>query len=74
MAPVVHGLEQQYGDRIGFAYLDIEDERNDGFKRDLGFRLQPHLFLLDGQGAVLQQWVGAVSREDLEAALRAALP
>jgi hypothetical protein len=74
MAPVVHGLEQQYSDRIGFAYLDIEDDRNEGFKRDLGFRLQPHLFLLDGQGNVLQQWIGMVSMEDLESALQAALP
>jgi hypothetical protein len=74
MAPVVHGLEQQYGDRIDFAYLDIDDPRTDGFKRQYGFRLQPHIFLLDGSGNVTQQWVGTVSADELGAALQAAAP
>ena len=28
MGPVVHGLEKDYGDRIGFNYLDVEDPAN----------------------------------------------
>jgi hypothetical protein len=68
----VHGLEQQYGDRINFVYLDIEDGRNDGFKRQLGYRVQPHIFLLDGEGNITQEWLGYVERADLEAALQAA--
>jgi thioredoxin-related protein len=74
MAPVVHGLEQKYADRIDFAYLDIEDPGTDEFKRAFGFRVQPHIFLLDGSGEILQQWVGLVSSEELEAALQAAAP
>ena len=74
MAPVVHGLEQKYGDQIDFAYLDIEDPRTDEYKREFGFRAQPHIFLLDGSGEILQQWVGLVSAEELDAALQAAAP
>jgi len=67
----VHGLEQQYGDRINFVYLDIDDGRNDDFKRQLGYRYQPHIFLLDGEGKTTQQWLGFVTREELEVALQA---
>jgi hypothetical protein len=70
----VHGLEQQYGDRISFVYLDIDDSRTDDFKRQLGYRYQPHIFLLDGEGNITQQWLGFVSREELETALLAAGP
>lgn len=68
----MHGLEQQYGEQIDFIYLDIDDARNDDFKRQLGYRVQPHLFLLDGDGTVIGQWLGLVSGEELEAALQAA--
>lgn len=74
MAPVVHGLEQEYAERFDFVYLDIDDPRNDEFKRQFGFRVQPHLFLVDGSGEIVQQWVGMVSAEELEAALQAAAP
>lgn len=65
----MHGLEQQYGDQISFVYLDIDDSRTDDFKRQLGYRYQPHLFLLDGEGNITQQWLGFVTREELETAL-----
>jgi thioredoxin-like negative regulator of GroEL len=68
----VHGLEQQYGDQVNFVYLDIDDSRTDAFQRQLGFRVQPHIFLLDGNGQVIQQWLGLVSEDELEAALNAA--
>jgi thioredoxin-related protein len=60
MAPVVHGLEVEYYNQIDFIYLDIDDNRTDSFKRELGFSYQPHFILLDGQGNILQQWVGVV--------------
>jgi len=66
----VHGLEQQYGQDINFIYLDIDDPRNDDFKRQLGYRVQPHMFLLDGDGQELEQWLGLVSHDELEAALQ----
>jgi hypothetical protein len=74
MAPVVHGLEAKYSDRIDFVYLDIDDPRTMPFKSQLGYLVQPHIFVLDGQGEILQQWLGMVSEADLEAALLAAAP
>jgi hypothetical protein len=64
----VHGLEQAYGDKITFVYLDIDDPRNDEFKRQLGYLYQPNLFLLDGSGAIVQEWLGPVTGEELAAA------
>jgi len=74
MAPVVHGLEARYSDRIDFVYLDIDDPRSAPFKSRLGYLVQPHTFMLDGQGEIQQQWLGMVSEADLEAALLAAVP
>jgi hypothetical protein len=69
----VHGLEAKYNDQIRFTYLDIEDPANDAFKKELGYRVQPHLFLLDGEGDILEQWLGRVTEEDLEIAFQSAL-
>lgn len=67
MAPVVHGLEAKYYGKINFAYLDIDDPANDGFKRQFGFRYQPEFHLVDGAGNVVKTWVGRVSADDFEA-------
>lgn len=72
MAPVVHGLEAKYSSQVDFVYLDIDDSSNDDFKRQFGYQYQPHIFLLDGQGNILNQWVGSVDQATLDAALAAA--
>lgn len=69
----MHGLEAQYYDRVNFVYMDIDDPATSEFKQALGFRYQPHLFLLDEDGNILQQWVGFVPAEELEAAIDIAL-
>jgi hypothetical protein len=68
MAPIVHGLEAKYDGKIKFSYLDVDDSRTDGFQRALGFGYQPEFYLLDGDGNVLQKWIGAVSQDQFEAA------
>jgi thioredoxin-related protein len=73
LAPVVHGLEAKWQEDIDFVYLDIDDPRTDSFKRELGYRVQPHLFLVDEDGTVIHQWLGYVEAEDLEAAFNEAL-
>lgn len=70
----MHGLEAKYSDRIDFVYLDIDDPRTTPFKSQLGYLVQPHIFMLDGQGEIRQQWLGMVSGAELEAALLAAAP
>ncbi len=69
MAPVVHGLEAEYAGKVDFVYLNIDDPATTPFKKQLGYIYQPHLFLLDGQGNLLQQWIGFTSEADLDAAL-----
>lgn len=73
MAPVVHGLEAKWQEDIDFVYLDIDDPRTDSFKRELGYRVQPHLFLVDEDGTVIHQWLGYIEAEDLETAFNEAL-
>jgi len=74
MAPIVHGLESEYAGQINFVYLDIDDDRNDEFKNQLGFRYQPQFFLLDGEGNIIQQWVGPVTEDQFREAFETALP
>ena len=66
MAPMVHGLEAEYFGKIGFTYLNASDPSTQDFQRTLGFRYQPEFYLLDGQGNLLQKWVGFVSEEQFE--------
>ncbi len=73
LAPIVHGLEAEYGQRMNFIYLDIDDPATKIFKSQLGYRYQPHLFLLDERGSILKQWLGYVDEADLRAAFDAAL-
>lgn len=68
MGPVVHGLEQDYGDRIQFLYLDVEDPANDAVARRLGSRGQPRFYLLDGDGQVAASWAGPVREADFRVA------
>ena len=68
----MHGLEAEWGGEGDFVYLDIDDPATEPFKRQLGYRVQPHMFLIDGDGEVLQQWLGFVDAATLEAALEQA--
>lgn len=68
MAPIVHGLETEYSESINFVYLDIDDPANADLLSFLGYRYQPHFFLVDGNGEVLIQWLGVVSAADFRSA------
>jgi hypothetical protein len=73
MKPIVHGLEARYADRIGFVYLDIDDPNTRAIKRALGYRVQPHYFLVDGDGNVVRQWLGLVREEEFVGAFEGLL-
>jgi hypothetical protein len=66
MAPMVHGLEAKYFGRIQFTYLDADDPQTLDFQRTLGFYYQPEIYLLDGNGNVLKEWIGFTSEEEIE--------
>jgi hypothetical protein len=66
MAPMVHGLEAKYFGRIKFSYLDADDPNTFDFQSTLGFRYQPEIYLLDGNGNLLKKWVGYTTQEQFE--------
>ena len=70
MAPIVHGLEAKYYNKINFVYLDIDDNANSETIRQLGFRFQPEFYLIDENGNVIQKWVGPVTEVELEEAFQ----
>lgn len=70
----MHGLEAEYGSQIRFTYLDIDNPATQALQTQLGFRVQPHVFLLDGEGQVLKQWFGLVKRDEFISAFEQALP
>jgi hypothetical protein len=55
MAPIVHGLEEKYGDRVKFVYLDIDDPLNNAIKRKLSVGWPPVFYFVDGNGNVLDR-------------------
>ena len=73
MAPIVHGLEVEYHNNVNFVYLNIDDPLTDEFKNQLAFRYQPHFFLIDGEGNILQQWLGPVEGNQFREAFELAL-
>ncbi len=69
LSPVLHFLENKYASKIRFVYLDIDDRRTVSFKQSLGYQYQPHIFLIDGNGQIMKQWIGGISQEELESSL-----
>ncbi|MGW8144975.1 MAG: TlpA family protein disulfide reductase [Anaerolineales bacterium] len=69
----MHGLEADYYNKINFVYLDIDDPANETFKQELRFIYQPQMFLLDGDGRVLKEWVGPLPREEFQKVFEAVL-
>lgn len=60
---MVDGLEREYGEQIEFVYLNIDDPSTAAAKEKYGYRYQPHFFLVDANGEVVQEWLGPVKRE-----------
>lgn len=73
MRPIVHGLEEEYGDRIEFLYLNIDDPNTREAKEKYGYRVQPHFFLVTEDDEVIEQWLGVVQAEEFERAFEEAL-
>lgn len=63
MEPIVHGLEDEYGDRIDFVIFDIDDPATEAAKEAYGYRYQPNFFLVDRSGQIVKSWLGRVPEE-----------
>ena len=73
MMPIVNLLELDYGDLVNFVHLDIDDPATQELKRTLRYRTQPHFFLVDEDGNLLDQWLGFVDEAELREAFDLAL-
>jgi len=60
MEPIVHGLENEYGEQLDFIYYDIDAPDSADAMQEYNFRVQPHFILLDVNGEIIQEWFGAV--------------
>ena len=69
MAPVVHGLAQEYAGRIDFLYLNIADSPNAKARRALGFKSTPHFFFLRPNGSPVDTLGGVVPADTVRASL-----
>ena len=58
MKPIVHRLEEQYGNNIEFVYVNIDNPESQTLKEQYGFRVQPHFVLVGGDGQVIGEWFG----------------
>jgi thioredoxin-like negative regulator of GroEL len=73
MAPVVHGLEEEYAGRVDFVYLNVAEERSAEAKRTYGFATTPHFFLLRADGSPITNVQGVVPADSLRSAIDALL-
>ena len=63
MLPVVHGLEAEFGDRMTFVYLDMDDPNTSSLMQAVNFTFRPHFTLIDGDGLIVDQWAGIVKHD-----------
>ena len=72
MGPVVHGLENKYGDHMNFVFVDIDDPQSEALRKELGFNRswRPYFFFLNSEGEIIgQTLIGVQSGEVLEQAI-----
>ena len=65
MRPVVNGLEADYGDKINFIHLDIDDPATEAWKTAFNYRYQPQAILLGSDGKPITQWLGVHEPNEL---------
>jgi thioredoxin-like negative regulator of GroEL len=71
MAPIVNGLETQYGGRVDFVYLNVADPAVRVVMQEYGFRSTPHFFLRAADGTVVWSQQGAVTEQEFVRQLEA---
>ncbi len=73
MRPVVHGLEQRYGDRVAFAGVNYNNRANRELVQQYRVVGHPTFVVVNAGGEVVGQFVGYTPEADLEAALKRAV-
>jgi hypothetical protein len=73
MAPIVHGLKNEFGDRMLFTFLDIDDPKTKVWMEELSYVGRPYYVLLDAEGNILYKWSGYVPADNLQTKFEEAL-
>jgi hypothetical protein len=71
--PVVSRLEAEFGDRVEFQQLNIDDPRNDAAKRQYRFRAQPQVVIVNAQGEIVFSRLSELTYPKLSAELTSVL-
>ncbi len=71
--PIVHELEQTYGDRVAFVHVNILNPDSLPIMKQYGFSASPELYLVDPRGKVIGFWDDVQSKAELASALNKAL-
>ena len=71
MKPVVSRLEAEFGDRVEFQQLNIDDPRSEEAKRRYRFRAQPQVVIVDTNGEIVFSRLSELTYPKLAAELRA---
>jgi hypothetical protein len=66
----VDGLAQQYGDRIDFILLDIDQPETLPARQRFNLVQRSQYALIDTQGSVVQRWFGPLNQAEVETFLR----
>ncbi len=74
MAPVVHGLEELYGEQANFIVADIDKDgsnENGPIMEALNYspRIRPGIYILDPEGNVIEFWFGVVDGKVIQQVL-----
>ena len=62
----MHGLEQEYGERITFVRANIHLGTTRALQQELGFTATPEFFLVDADGKIVGHWDDDVSVSGLK--------
>lgn len=73
MQPTIETLEGEFIGEITFILLDSASHDTEKLRRTLGFRTEPHFFLIDQNGSVVSEWTGFVPEQDFQSAFAAIL-
>jgi len=67
--PLVHILQGEYGDRVDFLHVDVENPGAMDAVGPLGITGQTQYLLLNDAGDVVQRWYGILNEDELDTAL-----
>ena len=73
MAPIVDGLETDYGDRVAFQRLNAEEDDGQAATQTYRVRGHPAIVVLNRQGDVVWSRVGVQPRDAVASALESIL-